>query len=134
MHVAYREQELLDCIGSFSLSQSLHLNDVIVEFTTCDKLSNDVEVRIILQQLEYSNHVWMISLLEHIKLLLHQIDQNLMLTYVRLAHCFHCTCDTCLCVEALAYFTKRAFAQNAANLVLSCDVHSFFQTLEEAEL
>ena len=68
----------------------------------------------------------MIRLLKHLELLLHQIDQHLMLADMSLAHGLDCTRDPCLHVNALANLTEGSFAEHATDLILLSDVSRVF--------
>ena len=43
---------------------------MIVQFTTADELSDDVEVGLVLQKLENAHDMWVISAVEHMEFLL----------------------------------------------------------------
>ena len=75
-----------------------------------------------------------ICLLEYIQLLLHEIDQDLVLAYMSFAHSFHCTNNSSLRIETLSDLSEGAFAEDASDLVLVQDAISVFETFEEAEL
>ena len=90
---------------------------MVVELAAGDQFRYDVEVDLVLQELENSHHVRVVRPLENLELLLHQVDKDLVLAYVRLAHDFDGAGDSCLRVETLAHFSERSLAQNAPNLV-----------------
>ena len=118
VHVTDGEEELLDSICGIALAKPLYLNDVVVELSARDKLSDNIEISVILQKFKDSHHVRVVRLLENIQLLLHQIDQYLVLPDVRLAHCLNGTCNASHSVQALAHLSKGPLAENPAHLVL----------------
>ena len=134
VHVADSEKELLDSIGCLALSKPLNFNDVVVEFSTCHKFSHDIEIGLILQEFKDADHVRMVCLLKYIELLLHQINQDLVLPNMRLAYCLHGACDSCQCIQALSYLSKGTFTEDSAYLILCFYISRVPETFKETEL
>ena len=64
VHVVHRKQKLLDYVRCPSFTESLDLDNVIVEFAARDQLSHNVEVCLVLEQLEDSDHVRVVCFLQ----------------------------------------------------------------------
>ena len=76
----------------------------------------------------------MLSPGEHIKLLLHQINQDLMLSDLRLTDGLDSALDLRLSVEAFTYLAERAFTKGAPDLIPVMNIFCCLEALKEAEL
>lgn len=76
----------------------------------------------------------MVSLLEYVKLLLHEVNEHLMLLDVRLFDDFQGTDGPCLLVCALVDLAEGAFTEHSTQLVLVGNIIRLLEALEEAKL
>ena len=72
---------------------------MLIQLTASHQLGYCVKVDIVLQQLDDSDDVRMVSLLQYFQLLLHQIDQCLMSSNTFFVDDFDCNLLVCHCVQ-----------------------------------
>lgn len=134
MHVVEGEEKLLDGVSCLSLRHAFHLDDVVVELATGHQLGSDVEIGVVVEQFKNADNVWVICLLEHVQLLLHQVHKNLVLLNMRFFDDLEGADDPSLPVSALVDLSKGSFSEDSAKSVLRVDISGLFEAFEEAEL
>lgn len=134
MHVVKGEEQLLDQVRCLAFTKPLHLDDVIIELSTGHQLRHYVKIDIVLQKFKNAHDMWMICLLEHIKLLLHQVKEDLMLSDLLLIDDFHGTGHVSLSIVALSHLAEGALAEDAANSVPALDIGRALQGFKKSKL
>ena len=89
VHVVECQKDLLYNVGCLSLAHPLDLDHVLVELSSRHQLRDDVEVYLVLQKLHGPHDVGVVRVLDDLELLLHQLDEHLVLAYHCLVDNFH---------------------------------------------
>jgi hypothetical protein len=124
---------LLQNGSSLAFTQTLHLQNIIVELTSSDNLGDDVEVDIILKEFKDAHNVGVVGSLQNLKLILHKVNEDLVLADVRLVNGFDSTVHLGLLVEGFSHFSERALAQNFTDLIVIRQASNALEALEEAK-
>ena len=134
MHIVERQEKLLDNVSCLLLVDPLHFDDVFVELAAGHQFCDDVEASIVLQKLKDPHYMRMISLRQDVQLLLHEVDQDLVLADVLLTDGLDGASNAGLQVDALSHLAEAALAEDAAHFVLLAHIRCLLQALEQTEL
>ena len=112
VHVVDGLQSLFDHGCGISLTEPLVGQHVVVKIATSHQLRYDVEVDIILKHVLESDDIGMVSVPQHFQLLLHQLDQLLVLTHIVFPNYLQRTLLLGDQIPALVYLPESALAEH----------------------
>ena len=107
---------------------------MVIQFTAFNQLCHDVEVNIVVKQFKDPHDMWMVCLLQNLKLLFHELDEDWMLADFLLVDNFDGASDTGLRVKALMNFAESATAKLSTYFILWRNFCRAFERFKHTEL
>ena len=134
VHVVQAEEDLLDHFGGYRLRYFLHLHHFVEHVSARDQLRDNIVILFVFKQRIHLRDVGVISVLQHFKLVHHELFVDGSLTHLCLFHDLDGAGRFCLAVNTTPDSSKGTLAQLLRLLVFIRHLVNSLETTERLQV